>query len=118
MHRNIGILGWTAGGLLALSLSACPGGSRMAFGNDQGGPKGPKQKQVQKKCADMKFDNTHASAVQALDSAGLVRVNIYPAVQSSKTKASQLASNRGRVIARVVNEGTGDWPGMALKAGR
>ena len=68
MHRNVGILGWTAGGLLALSLSACPGGSRMAFGNDQGGPKGPKQKQVQKKCADMKFDTTHASAAQTLDS--------------------------------------------------
>jgi len=117
MHSNIRVLGWAAGGLFALSLSACHLGSRMAFGNDQGGPTGSKQKQVQNKCRRMVFDTTNASAVQPLDEAGLVKVKIYPAVLSSKTKASQLASSKGRVIARVVNEGTGDWPGMALKAG-
>lgn len=118
MHRTLGISGSITAALLSVSLLACaktrpPVDEVVEL--DQGGPDSPDFADVVKKCRDMAFDETKASAVQRLDPAGRVMVRIIPATRSSKTKLSQLSSRKGRVVAKVVNEGDGDWRFMALK---
>lgn len=115
MHRNPGSFG-TCIVLAGVVLAACAPRPEADDGavNDQGPPDGSSPQQVARKCATMRWDTAGASVVQALDAAGTVRVRIYPATQSSKTKLKQLVSRRGRIIAKVQNEGNGAWPTMAL----
>ena len=114
MNRNLAIFAGVVGGVIAGYFIA----RSRAFANpaaqslvvDLEGPKSFALKDVAEKCANMNFREDKASAAQRLAAGVLVR--IIPATASSKYKYKQLA--RGRIIAKVRNEETGQWPQMAL----
>ena len=114
MHRKLGLLGKVIGGLATLSLLACPKPGEDLVALDQGEPRDTTKAEIIAKCQSMTFDTSKASVVQPLDSAGTVLVKIIPADSGYKTKLKHLASKKGRIIAKVVNEGDGTWRSMAL----
>ena len=113
MHRNPGYFAIILSGVTAVLLTACK--EPMALG-DQGAPGGVSGVEVAKKCRKMDFntDAGNSSGTLDLKSDGTVLVTMHPAEHSINWKLKHLASSKGRIIARVVNTGTGDWPLMAL----
>jgi hypothetical protein len=113
VNRNLAIIAGVIGGVLAgyyIARSRAvvhPGATVIV---DQDAPKSYAMADVADKCRTTTFAEDKASSPLQLVPGVLVR--IIPAERSSKYKFSQLA--KGRIIAKVRNEETGNWPGMAL----
>src|SRR5262245_21387847 len=114
VNRNLAIFAGVVGGVIAgyfiARSRAVANPAAQSVIADLEGPKSFKMADVAEKCRNMNFREDKASAAQKLADGVVVR--IIPAAQSSKYKLSQLA--RGRIIAKVRNEESGDWPRMAL----
>lgn len=115
MHRNPGSIAIIASGLLVFLGTACR--KPVDVLGRQGPPDGVSGVKVAKRCRQMSFDPQAGSGVLDIKGDGSVLLTMYPAVQSIKWRLKDLASRKGRIVARVVNTGSGEFQPMAIAPG-
>lgn len=114
MRRNPGYLTIISLGTLAVVLTACAKDTALRGGQD--GPGGISGVEVAKRCRKMDFNENagNASGILDMKSDGTVLLTMQPAERGINWKLKNLGSSKGRIIAMVVNTGTGAWPLMAI----
>jgi len=116
MDRNVAIIAGVLGGVLAgyfvarSRAVAHPGASTVVI--DADAPKSFSMADVADKCRSTSQRFAEDKKSDTLRFGNGVLLRIIPAEMSSKFKYSHLA--KGRIIAKIRNEETGQWPNMAI----